>query len=154
MYVMHCLCARLNPKVTECGIFPVLIICVFGFVPSETCPSQSLCWCGPSGWEPAAQMSAVLQYSHPTYSSHGGPCLPQVCCAVTPCCYWYFRTDRVTLTNVKCLFSPHAASHCHWTLRFPKALLLCLNSTSKMLLSFCFSLCSKSDGKTVSGDFL
>lgn len=57
-----------------------------------------------------------------------------------------------TLTNVN--FCSHAASHCHWTLRFPKALLLCLNSTLKMSLSFCFSLCSKFDCETVSWDVI
>lgn len=42
-----------------------------------------------------------------------------------------------------CFFIPCTASPCHWTLRFPKALLLCLSSTLRMWLSFCFLLCSK-----------
>lgn len=55
-----------------------VILIMRDFVPSETGASQSLCWRGPSGWEPAPQMSAVLQHSHSAHSSHGGPCLPQV----------------------------------------------------------------------------
>lgn len=63
---------------TTAHIYRDVIFIVCDSVLSETGASQSLRWRGPSGWEPAAQMSAVLQHSHSAHPSHGGPCLPQV----------------------------------------------------------------------------
>lgn len=70
-------------------IYRAVILIVCDFVLSETGASQSLCWRGPSGWEPASQMSAVLQHSHSAHSSHGGPCLPQVSRPATDSLLWY-----------------------------------------------------------------
>lgn len=58
------------------------------------------------------------------------PCLPSE---------YIIIQDISTRSIPSCL----TASTCLWTLRFPKALLLCLSSTLKMWLSFCFLLCSK-----------
>ena len=132
---------NMQDSVTE-HIHRDAIFTMCDFVLSETGASQSLCWRGPSGWEPAPQMSAVLQHSHSAHSSHGGPCLPQVSCSVTdrPC------SECIINQDVKyhvCFFIRSTALPCHWTLRFPKALLLCLSSILKMWPSFCFLSCSK-----------
>lgn len=140
-----------------------VILTLCDIVPSETGASQSLCWRGSSGWEPAPQMSAVLQHSHPTHSSLGGPNLPQVS-HHTDCCtlIWQRRTDHHQFTffifvmlHVRVYIMNQKASSyffnipyftvlcCHWTLRFPKALLLCQSFTLKTWQNFCFLLCSK-----------
>lgn len=71
---------------TEGDVIPI----VCRFVVSETGASQSLRWRRPSGREPAAQMSAILQHRHPAHSTHGGPCLPQVSLSLP-------LTDHVTV---------------------------------------------------------
>lgn len=133
-----------------------VILTVCDIVPSETGASQSLCWRGSSGWEPAPQMSAVLQHSHSAHSSHGGPCLLQVS-HHTDWCTLIWQQTTISLPFYFCheyVINQKAWSYffyllyftvlcCHWTLRFPKALLLCLSFTWKMWQSFCFLLCSK-----------
>lgn len=72
---------------------------------SETSASQSLCWRGPSGWEPTSQMSAVLQHSHSAHSPHGGPRLPEVSHLVTDrLLYCYRSTDAATPKYILLVF--------------------------------------------------
>lgn len=81
-------CWNMQDSTTE-HIYWGLILIMCDFVLSETGASQSLCWRGPSGWEPAPSMSAVLQHSHPAHPPHRRPCLPQVS---------FTATDRLCLS--------------------------------------------------------